>query len=348
MKVFFRYILLCAEGFLYLASLAVFYASFEYGFASQYLMLLAMLLVALFSVRLSFFKVLKSEASGWRRGFNVISQIVFWTVLSMSVLFPIIPEQFPGQYFSIVLLIGIVCVLGLVVGLFLCRFSTPWYLQLQITAVSLALLWQSIRMFSGSCLSDLVVISAPVRGEWFVMHGGCSLLINHHYHVEPQRFSIDLVRTSDLAISDGINTYASFGSEVYSPTDGHVVSIVDHMEDDGVFANDSITSVFGNHIVIQDQNTGLFVVLAHLMKDSILLEVGASVESGELIAKCGNSGNSSQPHLHLQIQSSSVLMGEGTTTFPISFGRMDKSVGGDPITRGRPLQRGDIISSFDD
>jgi murein DD-endopeptidase MepM/ murein hydrolase activator NlpD len=76
----------------------------------------------------------------------------------------------------------------------------------------------------------------------------------------------------------------------------------------------------GNSISIQTHN-GLFVVLAHLKADSVLVDEGDEVAAGEPIARCGNSGVSNQPHVRLQIQNRPLPYDPDPQlrTFPIRF-----------------------------
>ena len=59
--------------------------------------------------------------------------------------------------------------------------------------------------------------------------------------------------------------------------------------------------VLGNHVVI-DTEDGAHAVLAHLQRGSVTVTPGQLVHCGEVIARCGNSGNSSEPHVHFQLQ----------------------------------------------
>jgi len=47
---------------------------------------------------------------------------------------------------------------------------------------------------------------------------------------------------------------------------------------------------------------GEYSLLAHLKRDSVTVEPGDEVERGQVVAACGNSGISTEPHLHFQIQ----------------------------------------------
>ena len=60
-------------------------------------------------------------------------------------------------------------------------------------------------------------------------------------------------------------------------------------------------SIRGNYVLICHSD-GEYSLLAHLKPDSIRVSVGQSIKRGEKIAECGNSGNTSEPHLHFQVQ----------------------------------------------
>ena len=65
-----------------------------------------------------------------------------------------------------------------------------------------------------------------------------------------------------------------------------------------------VTALAGNHLVIALSDTGVFVALAHLRAGSLRLAVGDKVTAGQRVADCGNSGNSTQPHVHIQLMDS--------------------------------------------
>jgi len=76
------------------------------------------------------------------------------------------------------------------------------------------------------------------------------------------------------------------------------------------------TGVLGNHVVIR-RHDGVHVLMAHLRQGSLLVEGGDSVERGSKIAECGNSGNSTEPHVHVQaMDCASVWLAAG---LPIRF-----------------------------
>lgn len=66
-------------------------------------------------------------------------------------------------------------------------------------------------------------------------------------------------------------------------------------------------AIAGNYVVIRDDASGMFVAMAHLRDGSQLMGVGDRVQRGAVVAQCGNSGNSTQPHVHLQVMDSADL-----------------------------------------
>jgi murein DD-endopeptidase MepM/ murein hydrolase activator NlpD len=53
--------------------------------------------------------------------------------------------------------------------------------------------------------------------------------------------------------------------------------------------------------VVLDLGDGVYAALAHLRRGSVQVTKGQRVTAGQQIAECGNSGNSSEPHLHFQL-----------------------------------------------
>jgi hypothetical protein len=81
----------------------------------------------------------------------------------------------------------------------------------------------------------------------------------------------------------------------------------------------TLASVAGNHIV-EDIGGGLFAVYAHIIPGTIRVKAGDRVHRGQVLGHLGNSGNSSEPHLHLQVcNAPSFLICEGV---PMEFERM--------------------------
>lgn len=167
-----------------------------------------------------------------------------------------------------------------------------------------------------------VQLDLPLRdGAYYVGQGGNSALLNYHHPNRAQRYAVDLVqlnargaRASRVHSRDP-DRYVIFGARVYSPCDGTVVNAVDGLPDQEPPAPD-VEHPPGNHIVIACG--GVRVVLAHLQRGSVTTQPGRQVTAGLPLARVGNSGNTSEPHLHVHaVRGADHETGEGV---PIVFG----------------------------
>ncbi len=150
----------------------------------------------------------------------------------------------------------------------------------------------------------------PVNEEWYVFWGGVNEFINYHYAYETQRYAYDLVimkngtTFKDSAICN--ENYYAFNKEVLAPADGKVVQIIDHLTDNAPGEMNALQPA-GNLIVIEHNNNE-YSMVAHLKNKSSLVQIGDTVKQGDAIALCGNSGNSSEPHIHFQVMDSQDYM----------------------------------------
>src|SRR4051812_10148404 len=162
---------------------------------------------------------------------------------------------------------------------------------------------QLVRIFLPVSASESTVLSPPFRGEWYVYHGGRSTLLNHHYVVHAQRDALDLtVTVNGREVHDAtLDSYPAFGQTISAPISGKVVAVMNDRPDMPIGQMDR-QYIVGNNIVI-DSGSNRYVLLAHLKRGSVRVSVGDAVKIGDPIAQCGNSGNTSAPHLHLQVQS---------------------------------------------
>ncbi|GGD56153.1 peptidoglycan DD-metalloendopeptidase family protein [Paenibacillus nasutitermitis] len=153
------------------------------------------------------------------------------------------------------------------------------------------------------------VYSLPFKGEWFVYWGGENVLANYHYEEETQRYASDMIQVKDGYSYNGdpkINeSYYAFGEEISAPQDGKVVEIVNDI-DDNIPGQMNPDQPAGNVVVI-DHGNGEYSFLAHLKKGSVTVKAGDKVAKGDTVGQCGNSGNSSEPHLHVQVSDNQDL-----------------------------------------
>lgn len=180
----------------------------------------------------------------------------------------------------------------------------------------------------------------PFEGEWFVFWGGRTEAENYHVVAPDQRFAYDLLILKDGKSHTGDGTaleqYHCFGQPILAPGAGKVAVAVDGLPDQKPGEMDPSKSP-GNHVVI-DHGNGEFSFLAHLKKGSVAVKKGDAVKPGDRIGLCGNSGNTSEPHLHYHLQTTERFGdGEG---LPAQF--LDYLADGKKVERGEP-KRGQTV-----
>jgi hypothetical protein len=157
-------------------------------------------------------------------------------------------------------------------------------------------------------------LSLPFNGKWQVLWGGDTKELNQHHDVPNQRFAFDLVGVNEEGKTrkgeGNINEdYFAFGREIIAPADGVVTDAINGVRDN-VPGSMNQYSALGNAVLIQHRDNEVSV-LAHLKLNSIKVKVGDKVAGGQVIALCGNSGNSSEPHLHYHLQNTPIIQ-DGT------------------------------------
>ncbi|MBX9788182.1 MAG: DUF3887 domain-containing protein [Pirellulales bacterium] len=159
----------------------------------------------------------------------------------------------------------------------------------------------------------------PFQGEWYVFWGGDNESVNYHVPVRGQRRAADLVMRSADDVSHKNagrrnEDYFVYGKEILAAASGTVVTAIDGVPDNEPGSMNPLCAV-GNCLII-DHGSNEYAVYAHLKPRSLKVHSGDKVRQGQVLALCGNSGNSSEPHLHFHVQDSAILQdGAGITPY---------------------------------
>lgn len=144
----------------------------------------------------------------------------------------------------------------------------------------------------------------PFRGTLMVSNGGRTPETNNHNRppeLGPQNqlyaYDFRLVSTGQ---EKTLEEYKVYGTEVIAPGDGVVIQVIDGAIDCLPGERDRSVGV-GNAVIIDHQN-GEWSVLCHFKHNSIKVKVGDTVKQGDGIGLCGNTGNTSEPHIHFHLQ----------------------------------------------
>lgn len=168
-------------------------------------------------------------------------------------------------------------------------------------------------------------LAFPLRGGTFIVgQGGASRLVNYHYGHPSQRYALDILMLNRAGLRarwlypKRLDRYAIWGAAVVSPCDGIVAAAVDGFPDHGPWDRDPVNRA-GNHVALEHE--GATIYLAHLMQGSLLVRAGDRVRAGQPLARVGNSGNTTEPHLHIHAEQGAWPgRFSGMPGLPIRFG----------------------------
>jgi murein DD-endopeptidase MepM/ murein hydrolase activator NlpD len=188
-----------------------------------------------------------------------------------------------------------------------------------------------------------VQVTLPVTGRWLAHNSPADRIPSHHLHAYGQTYAIDLVHTpmhrqrppfAWWPLARRPEDFPAFGQPILAPAHGIVVRTHDRERDH--WSRTSLPAmlclllegairellgpgrILGNHIVL-DLGNGVYAVLAHLRRGSVRVRRGDRIVPGQRLAACGNSGNTTEPHLHFQLMDHpSVLLAGG---LPMQFDR---------------------------
>ena len=164
----------------------------------------------------------------------------------------------------------------------------------------------------------------PFLGRWLTQNSPVARIPSHGTALFGTSYAIDFVpvddrgRTARFTLSSLVRPepperFPGFGLPVLSPIAGRVVAAHDTEPDHRAFRGfPSVGYVLtqrrrlaagwiglaGNHVMIAVD--GAVVALCHLQRGSVSVRTGQAVQIGDEVGRCGNSGNSTEPHLHLQ------------------------------------------------
>ncbi len=153
-----------------------------------------------------------------------------------------------------------------------------------------------------------VSVRSPFTERVLTGWGGDSLETNYHVVVPVERWAYDIIKLPASVGSSNLNDYGIYGLEIVSPVSGTVVQMRNDLPDHppGDFPV-KFRDMKGNFIYLKLDQSGTYLLLAHFMKDSIVVEEGEHVSEGDFLGRVGNSGNSSEPHLHIHHQKDNPL-----------------------------------------
>ncbi len=202
-------------------------------------------------------------------------------------------------------------------------------------------------------------LALPFRGTWLVRNSPARRVPSHGTHLFATTYAVDFVavrgrRTAAVRdwravlATEPAERFFGFGLPVLAPAAGTVVTVLDGEPDHEARRSQlallpyaltqagrvraGAAAIAGNHVVLELAGGGGFVLLAHLRAGSVAVAPGRRVTEGEVLGACGNSGNSTQPHVHLQVMDDADAA--RATALPVEF----RSYRVWPRGGGRPVE----------
>src|SRR6056297_1210949 len=213
--------------------------------------------------------------------------------------------------------------------------------------------WYGGRAMMGRSLPEVEVVDIgnPLGpGHYLVGNGGSNRIVNVHIATldrsvarfrrwRGQSYAIDFfglgpfgLRARGWRPADP-SAYAIFGAALFAPCNGRVIAAEGGMPDFEVPRQDPVNRL-GNHVILRCGTAE--IVLAHMRHGSVTVAPGESVEVGDRLGEVGNSGASTEPHLHIHAQRPAADGAAPISGAPLGL-RID----------GRYLVRGDRLSGRD-
>lgn len=181
-------------------------------------------------------------------------------------------------------------------------------------------------------MSQKVSLTFPFKGWWLARNSPAKSIPSHGTHLLGTTYAIDFIgvnrhgRTAPWGLAslfsvESNEKFPGFGRLLLAPVSGKVVEAWDHLPDHEArrsqlqlapyvlgqasrYRRGGVKAIAGNTVVIRCDKSGRYVTLCHLKKGSLKVRKGQRVHLLQPIASCGNSGNSTQPHVHIQVTNS--------------------------------------------
>ncbi len=185
---------------------------------------------------------------------------------------------------------------------------------LSIGALLVATSWMRLfpdaarRRWLSRASNSPIVLQAPFEDRWYVAAGGPDPRHNHHAALSDQCFAYDFLRESGEA----------WDQPILAPCDGLIVHVEGRQDD--ALPNRALRHrrlPFGNYVSIQTPRG--YVILAHLKEGSITVRPGDTVRAGTPVARCGNSCDTRDAHLHLHAQDRPSRNVDVANGIPVAF-----------------------------
>ena len=186
-------------------------------------------------------------------------------------------------------------------------------------------------------------IGLPFLGEWYISQGHAGAITHREGWQEAWDFDVRDAEGQTYRDPGTENSqYYCYNLPVCAPAEGYVVALQDQVLDNDI-GEVNLNHNWGNSLVIK-HGEQLFSQLSHLRKGSFRVTVGDYVRKGQIVATCGSSGRSPEPHLHFQLQATAHI-GARTLAYPLAYYLVRKPEGQVTFHQYAIPQEGETVSN---
>ena len=202
------------------------------------------------------------------------------------------------------------------------QFDFSWWWTWLPLVAALGLQLAANRPPAGSYSPPAVEVDPPVNGRWSALNSPADKVPSHGTRGYGQAYAIDIVAEPERPrfgwwpVVRRNRDFPAFGAPILAVADAVVVRAIGHHRDHlsrnsypallYLLVESSLRDLFGagrivgNHVIL-DLGDGTYAAYAHLRRGSLTVREGDRVQTGQVLARCGNSGNTTEPHLHFQL-----------------------------------------------
>lgn len=270
--------------------------------------------------------------------FQWIAHTLFRVAGAMFFLLCLVPDHFKSSDLtSLYYILATSTIAPVIAEFFPSPRTRPYRLGIHSAVLAFLFVEAAFLLWPGKP-AETVTLSPPFKKDFFVLQGGPRVHTNHHYRVLQQQNALDLLPLPySLGAGKPVTQHSCFSVPIVSPVTAIVVDVLDTKSDQGGIQT---SEPAGNFILLEWDSK--YLMLAHLKKNSVEVKIGDQVNTGQKLAECGNSGNSTEAHLHIQVQTHPEFMHESNRTIPIRWKGWKRENGGfSPVKNDSWIRRND-------
>ncbi|MEV7657073.1 M23 family metallopeptidase [Streptomyces anulatus] len=210
-----------------------------------------------------------------------------------------------------------------------------------------------------------VEVDPPVAGRWTALNSPADKTPSHGTHVYGQTYAIDIVADPETGEGEPParpafrwlwpffrrnRAFPAFGAPLLAVADATVVRASDGQRDHlsrnslpalgylmliegNVRSFAGVRRIVGNHVIL-DLGDGTYAAYAHVQRGSLQVKAGETVRAGQVLGRVGNSGNTTEPHLHFQLMDGPDL--DNARGVPFTWRGVGVPANNETFTAGEP------------